>query len=161
MSTVPVAQNCRQRICGILFRPTDKETLQRGGYSVKPGRRKAALSRIMKAKIYHNPRCSKSRETLALLESRQVNLEIVDYIQAPLDRQQIEALLRKLGTPAREIVRTHEAEFKASGLTTDSPADALVALIVQHPKVLQRPIVEVGDRARIGRPPEAVLELIE
>ena len=115
----------------------------------------------MKPRIYHNPRCSKSRATLALLEERGLEPEIVEYLKTPPDAATISKLLRKLGLKARDIVRANEDEFRASGLSLDAPADELIALIARAPKVLQRPIVEVGEHARIGRPPEQVLEIIE
>jgi arsenate reductase len=115
----------------------------------------------MKARIYHNPRCSKSRATLALLEDRGVEVEIVDYLAAPPTRAELEELLARLGTPAAAIVRMNEAEFSDSGLSPDAPAPALLDLIARQPRLLQRPIVVVGDRARIGRPPEQVLGLFE
>jgi len=115
----------------------------------------------MKARIYHNPRCSKSRATLALLEDRGIGVDIVDYINDAPSVAELEALLAKLGVPAREIVRSNEAVFAESGLSVDSPAANLLAFISNNPKVLQRPIVETGTAARIGRPPEQVLELFE
>lgn len=115
----------------------------------------------MKARIYHNPRCSKSRATLALLEERGVDFEIVEYLKTPPTTSELEALLTKLGLRARDIVRANEPEFKASGLSLDAPDAELLALVAEHPKLLQRPIVEVGPSARIGRPPEHVLELLE
>lgn len=114
----------------------------------------------MKAKIYHNPRCSKSRETLALLEARNVELDIVEYLQTPPSKTQLKALLRKLGLRAADIVRTNEPEYRAAA-PADPTEDELLDLLVAHPKLLQRPIVVVGERARIGRPPEQVLELLE
>jgi len=115
----------------------------------------------MKARIYHNSRCSKSRGALALLTERGADLQIVDYLEHPPKRATLAALLRKLGVPAREIVRTDEPEFRAAvasgcGLSDDELLDLLAA----HPRLLQRPIVEVGERAVIGRPPERVLELL-
>jgi arsenate reductase len=115
----------------------------------------------MKPRIYHNPRCSKSRATLALLQKHGEVPEIVEYLKTPPDAATLRKLLDKLGLQARDIVRTNEAAFKASGLSLASPPDELIALIVREPKVLQRPIVELGDRARIGRPPERVLEILE
>lgn len=115
----------------------------------------------MKARIYHNPRCSKSRATLKLLEDRDVDLEIVEYLQTPPSKQTLESLLRKLGKRARDIVRAGEAEFKESGLSLDAPDDELLDLMVKHPRLIERPIVEVGSRARMGRPPEQVLDLIK
>jgi len=114
----------------------------------------------MDAKIYHNPRCSKSRPTLALLHERGVGVEIVDYLATPPSRDVLRRLLRKLRVPALTMVRTGEPEFepfKGRALGDDQILDLLVA----HPKLLQRPIVEVDSKARIGRPPEQVLELFE
>jgi arsenate reductase (glutaredoxin) len=115
----------------------------------------------MKAKIYHNPRCSKSRATLALLQARGVDLEVVDYLASPPSRAVLESLVRKLGLPVRALVRTNEPEFRELGgasLTTDGE---LLDLVATHPRLLQRPIVDTGKAARIGRPPEQVLELFE
>ena len=114
----------------------------------------------MDAKIYHNPRCSKSRATLELLEDNGIHPSIVEYLKHPPDAGEIRSVLDKLGLSAADIVRTNESAFRESGLTTDSPEEALIALIVEQPSVLQRPIVVIGDKARIGRPPEQVLDLI-
>jgi arsenate reductase len=114
----------------------------------------------MKAKIYHNPRCSKSRATLRLLEEHGVDVEIVEYLQTPPSADDIRGLLEKLGIPAAGLLRRGEGAFKASGLGPDSPADDLIALMAEEPIVIERPIVVVGKRARIGRPPESVLELL-
>ena len=114
----------------------------------------------MKAKIYHNPRCSKSRATLALLQNRGVELEIIDYIATPPSRATLRELMRKLGGPALAIVRTEDQEFRphAQRALTD---EEVVDLLVAEPRLLQRPIVELSETARIGRPPERVLELFE
>jgi arsenate reductase len=113
----------------------------------------------MNAKIYHNPRCSKSRATLALLQERGLAVEIVEYLKNPPSASTIRELLAKLQLDAADIVRTGESAFRQSGLTIDSPAEKLIALIEKEPIVLERPIVEFGEQARIGRPPEQVLEL--
>ena len=113
----------------------------------------------MKAKIYHNPRCSKSRATLAMLRERGVDLEIIDYIATPLSKPKLRELMRKLGGPALAMVRTEDQEFRPHAqraLTEEEVVDLLAA----EPRLLQRPIVELGASARIGRPPERVLELI-
>lgn len=115
----------------------------------------------MKARIYHNPRCSKSRATLALLEARGVDLEIVEYLIDTPSKAALQGLLKKLGLRPRDLIRSAEPEFKASGLTLDSPAEQLLDLMTVHPKLIERPIVESGARARIGRPPEQVLEILE
>ncbi|HEX7235758.1 MAG TPA: arsenate reductase (glutaredoxin) [Gammaproteobacteria bacterium] len=114
----------------------------------------------MKAKIYHNPRCSKSRATLALLRERGLELEIIDYIATPPSKTTLRELLRKLGGPALAMVRTEDQEFRphAQRALTD---DEVIDLLVAEPRLLQRPIVEIGGAARIGRPPERVLELVE
>jgi len=114
----------------------------------------------MKARIYHNPRCSKSRATLALLEQRGVELEIVDYLATPPSKATLSELLRKLGGPALAMVRTGEPEFKPHA-SRELRDDDVIELLADTPRLLQRPIVEVGDKARIGRPPEQVLELLE
>lgn len=114
----------------------------------------------MRATIFHNPRCSKSRATLALLEEHGVEPDIVEYLKHPPDAAEIRSLLRKLGIPAKDLIRRGEAEFKASGRSLDAPEDELIELMAAHPVLIERPIVVVGGRARIGRPPERVLELI-
>ena len=112
-------------------------------------------------RIYHNPRCSKSRATLELLEARRIEPEIVEYLKTPPSRAELESLLAKLGCSVRDIVRFDEPELKQSGLGRDASEAALMNLLLEHPKLLQRPIVEHRGRARIGRPPERVLELFE
>jgi len=114
----------------------------------------------MKARIYHNPKCSKSRATLALLEERGIDVDVVEYLSTPVSKQALITLLDKLGLAAKDIVRTSEDAFKASGLSIEADQESLLDLIVEHPEILQRPIVEVGPAARIGRPPEQVLELL-
>jgi arsenate reductase len=114
----------------------------------------------MKARIYHNPRCSKSRAALALLTERGVDFEIVDYLAAPLSKSQLRELAQKLGGDPLAMVRTDEPEFRAhSGRALDG--DRILDLLAAQPRLLQRPIVELGAEARIGRPPERVLELLE
>lgn len=113
----------------------------------------------MKPRIYHNPRCSKSRATLALLEEAGHDVEIVEYLKTPVDKRGLKRLLRKLGVGARDIVRRSEPEFKSAGIGDDASDDELLDLIVEHPGLMQRPIVETETQARIGRPPEQVLEL--
>ncbi|HUF74223.1 MAG TPA: arsenate reductase (glutaredoxin) [Gammaproteobacteria bacterium] len=114
----------------------------------------------MKAKIYHNPRCSKSREGLKLLEERGVDIDVVEYLKTPPTEDEIRDLLGRLGLEAADIVRAGEPAFKESGLSLESPPEKLTALIAKEPIVLERPIVVVGDSARIGRPPERILELL-
>ena len=110
--------------------------------------------------IYHNPRCSKSRATLALLEENGVAPDVVLYLESPLTVSDIEALLKKLGMSAIDVVRRGESEFKEAGLDKQSSEADIVAAMAAHAKLLERPIVVRGDRAVMGRPPENVLALI-
>jgi arsenate reductase len=111
--------------------------------------------------LYHNPRCSKSRGALELLEARGLTPNVVRYLETPLNAAQIKALLGKLGISARQLLRTGEDEYKMLQLADESLSDAqLIDAIAQHPKLMERPILEVGDKAVIGRPPENVLELL-
>ena len=111
--------------------------------------------------IYHNPRCSKSRNTLALLEENGVEPEVILYLETPPCEADIRSLLAKLELEAAQLVRRGEDAYKASGLSRDSSDDELIAAMVQHPKLIERPIVVRGDRAVLGRPPENALELIK
>jgi arsenate reductase len=115
----------------------------------------------MKAKIYHNPRCSKSRATLALLEDRGVEFDTVEYLKTPPSADEIRELLRLLGMKAADLVRTGEQAFRESGLTADASDAELIELMTAEPIVMQRPVVVAGHSARIGRPPEKVLELFD
>jgi len=110
--------------------------------------------------IYHNPRCSKSRKTLALLEENGIEPRVVLYLETPPDAGQIRNLLSKLGLSAAELVRRSEDAYKSCGLSKDSSESQLVAAMAAHPKLIERPIVVRGKRAVLGRPPENVLELI-
>ena len=111
--------------------------------------------------IYHNPRCSKSRNTLALLEARGIQPRIVLYLETPPSAGQIRALLAKLGMNAAQLVRRGEDEYRARGLGRDSTAAELVAAMAACPRLIERPIVVRGERAVLGRPPEKVLELLD
>ena len=112
-------------------------------------------------RIYHNPRCSKSRQTLALLEGRGEEPEVVLYLNDPLDREQLAELCRLLELEPAEIVRVEDPRFKALGLARDEPRsqEEWLDLLAEHPVLMQRPIVVHAGRAAIGRPPERVLEL--
>ncbi len=111
--------------------------------------------------IYHNPRCSKSRQTLALLEENGISPEVVLYLETPLNAAELGELLGRLGIAPRQLLRKGEADYKALGLSDDSLADdKLVEAMGSHPKLIERPIVVHGDRAVLGRPPENVLELL-
>lgn len=110
--------------------------------------------------LYHNPRCSKSRETLALLQEKGVEPNIRLYLEQPLSADEIKALLKKLGCPTIKMMRTKEEEFKAAGLSADSSDEVLIAAMVETPKLIERPIAETDTAAAIGRPPENVLEIL-
>lgn len=111
--------------------------------------------------IYHNPRCSKSRETLALLESRGLKPTVVDYLQNPPSAAELKSILNKLGLMAVEIMRTGEPEYKELGLMQMRlTEDGLIDVMVAHPRLIERPIVVNGNKAAIGRPPENVLGIL-
>lgn len=111
--------------------------------------------------IYHNPACSKSRETLQLLESNHRAPEIVDYLEDPPSPAELKRIIGLLGVSARELMRTTEAVYRDAELDDDSLSeDEIIEAICEYPALLQRPIVIAGDKAVIGRPPAKVLDLI-
>lgn len=111
--------------------------------------------------IYHNPRCSKSRETLELLHRRGLEPEIIEYLKEPPDAQTLEQLLQQLGLEPRELMRQKEDLYTELGLHQgEHRRQELIRLMVEHPILIERPIVVCGDRARLGRPPEQVLEIL-
>jgi len=116
----------------------------------------------MKIVIYHNPRCSKSRETLQLLQEQGIEPEVVEYLKDPPNKGQLKQILKMLGLEPRELMRQKEPEYEALGL--DDPAlsrEQLVEAMVAHPQLIERPIVVSGHCAVIGRPPQRVLEIIQ
>ena len=115
----------------------------------------------MSIKIFHNPRCSKSRQTLQLLRDNNVEPEIVEYLKRPPDRETLVKILDMLGIEPRELMRKKEKEYKENGL--DDPQlsrDELIDGMLAHPKLMERPIVVNNGEARLGRPPEQVLEIV-
>lgn len=115
----------------------------------------------MTVTIYHNPRCSKSRQTLALLEEKGITPKIVKYLETPPSAAELKRVLKKLGLKPRDILRTGEARYAELGLQdTDLKDDALIAAMVANPILIERPIVVSGNHAAIGRPPEAVLKIV-
>ncbi|MGK3125767.1 arsenate reductase (glutaredoxin) [Candidatus Pantoea formicae] len=112
--------------------------------------------------IYHNPRCSKSRETLALLQEKGIEPEVVLYLETPPDVQTLKTLLQQLGmSSARELMRRKEELYKELNLAdVQCSEEQLLQAMVDNPKLIERPIVINEEQARIGRPPEAVLEII-
>jgi len=116
----------------------------------------------MKVTIYHNPRCSKSRQALALLEEQGADIETVEYLRTPPDHATVRSLANRLGVDVRELLRTGETEYAELGLGDPSLDETrLINAIVDNPILLQRPIVLSGDKAVIGRPPENVLALFD
>ncbi len=116
----------------------------------------------MTVTIWHNPRCSKSRQTLELLKSNGVEPTVREYLKAPPSKAEVEKLVALVGGDPRELIRDGEAEFKALKLKkADLTKAQIVDAIAAHPVLLQRPIVVTGARAAIGRPPEAVLPLLK
>ncbi len=111
--------------------------------------------------IYHNPRCSKSRATLALLEERGIDVSDIEYLKEPPDDIELRQILDLLGIPARDLLRNGEAAYKELNLADESKTeDEIIKAIVEHPILMERPIVTTASAARIGRPPEAVLEIL-
>lgn len=115
----------------------------------------------MPIRIYHNPSCSKSRQTLALIREHGIEPEIVEYLKQPPTPGELKRIIHRLGVPVREVIRTGEIEYGDLGLADETLDDeTLIDAVCSHPKLLQRPIVVRGDRARIGRPPESVEEIL-
>ena len=111
--------------------------------------------------LYHNPRCSKSRQALALLEENGITPTIVKYLDTPPDAETVRTLVKQLRlNRAHALVRPKEAEYKEAGLSRDADDDTVINAIARYPKLLERPVLVKGDRAVIGRPPETVLELV-
>jgi arsenate reductase (glutaredoxin) len=111
--------------------------------------------------IYHNPRCSKSRETMELLFEKNIEPVIVEYLKSPPTAKEIKQLLSLLGMSARDLIRQNEAVYQEKQLDNPSLSETeLIRAMVSHPVLIERPIVIVNDKAVIGRPPENILELI-
>ncbi|MBP8884356.1 Arsenate reductase [Pseudomonas oleovorans subsp. oleovorans] len=111
--------------------------------------------------LYHNPRCSKSRAALELLQARGLQPHVVRYLETPPSASELKSLLGKLGISARDLLRSGEDEYKTLGLSDASLSEAqLIEAMAKHPKLIERPILIAGDKAVIGRPPEKVLELL-
>lgn len=110
--------------------------------------------------IWHNPRCSKSRQTLALLEEKGVEAEVVKYLDTTPDAEAIKTVLKQLGISARKLMRTKEEIYKELGLKDEQDEQKLIEAMAANPKLIERPIVIKGNKAVLGRPPEKVLELL-
>jgi arsenate reductase len=115
----------------------------------------------MKVTLYHNPRCSKSRQTLELLRLRGIEPEIIEYLKDPPDAAELRRLLKALGIRADGLLRKGEAEYQELKLGDDRVTDEQrIDAMVRFPRLIERPIVVCGTQARLGRPPERVLEII-
>jgi arsenate reductase len=115
----------------------------------------------MSIEIYHNPRCSKSRQTLQLLQEKGIEPDVVEYLKNPPDKAALEQILDMLGLEPRELMRKKEKEYKT--LQLDDPAltrDQLIEAMIANPKLIERPIVIQNGKAAIGRPPEKVLDIL-
>ena len=115
----------------------------------------------MSVKIYHNPRCGKSRQTLQLLKEQGIEPEVIEYLKTPPSAQELDEILQKLDMEPRELMRKKETEYKANGLDDISlDRQALIQGMVDNPILIERPIVIAGGKAAVGRPPEAVLAIL-
>ncbi|TRW97939.1 arsenate reductase (glutaredoxin) [Candidatus Methylobacter oryzae] len=115
----------------------------------------------MTVKIYHNPRCGKSRQTLQLLKDQGIEPEVIEYLKTPPNAQELDDILQKLAMEPRELMRKKEAEYKANGLDDASlDRQVLIQAMVDHPILIERPIVIANGKAAIGRPPEDVLAIL-
>ena len=114
----------------------------------------------MKTVIYHTPRCSKSRQALALLQERGAEPEVLDYLKTPPTKAELKALLAKLGLKPEQVLRTGEAVYKQKFRGRDLTDEQWLEALAENPILLERPIVVRGSRAVVGRPPEKVLEIL-
>ncbi|MCB1461455.1 MAG: arsenate reductase (glutaredoxin) [Nitratireductor sp.] len=110
--------------------------------------------------IWHNPRCAKSRQTLELLRNRGIEPKVVEYLKNPPSQDEIRRVLDLLGIHAHALIRQGEAVYKDEGLSEKTGEAGLVEAMVHHPILIERPVVITGEAAKIGRPPEAVLEIV-
>jgi arsenate reductase len=117
-------------------------------------------TKMSEVTIYHNPRCSKSRQTLELLKEKSIEPEVVEYLKTPPNAAELKDILSKLGLSADELMRKKEAIYKELGLAGVSDENELITAMVNNPKLIERPIVIKGDKAAIGRPPESVLDIL-
>ncbi len=111
-------------------------------------------------KIYHNPRCSKSRQTLQLIEEKGATVEVVKYLEDVPTKEELADIISKLGINPSQLIRKGEAIFKENFKGKDLTDDQWIEAMIAHPKLIERPIVVKGDKAVLGRPPENVLDLI-
>ncbi|WP_320822629.1 arsenate reductase (glutaredoxin) [Reinekea sp.] len=114
----------------------------------------------MKATLYHNPSCSKSRQALTLLTEQGIDIELRDYRRIPPQHAELVDLMTRLKRPAHDLLRSRESEYAAAGLSPTASDEAIFAAITAYPKLLERPIVVTVNGARIGRPTDAILEVL-
>lgn len=112
-------------------------------------------------RIYHNPRCSKSRQTLDLIQEAGIDPDVVLYLENPPSADELRDLLNKLGISAQDLLRKKEADYKTAGLDKDSSEDEVINAMLQYPKLIERPIVVKDQQAVLGRPPENVYKLLD
>ena len=111
--------------------------------------------------MYHNPRCSKSRQTLQLLKDRGIEPEIIEYLKTPPDRKKLKEILKLLGMGPRDLMRTKESVYREAGLDDeDLSEDQLLDAMIEHPVLMERPVVLANGKASLGRPPEQVLDIL-
>ena len=110
--------------------------------------------------IYHNPRCSKSRQTLALLQEQGIEPDIIEYLTSPPSEAELDSILTKLGMEPAALLRKGEEEYKQHFKGRDLSRTEMISLMVQYPKVIERPIVVNSGKAAVGRPPESVLDIL-
>ncbi len=116
---------------------------------------------MSRVKIYHNPRCSKSRNAVALLQEQGIEAEVVKYLDTPPTKEELKEILSMLGISARELMRTKEAIYKEMGLKDVEDEEALIDAMVANPKLIERPIVIKEGKAAIGRPIENIIALLQ
>jgi len=116
---------------------------------------------MQNVKIWHNPRCSKSRNAAALLEEKGVDAEVVKYLDTPPTKEELKAMLKMLGISARELMRTKEEIYKTLDLKEENDEEKLIEAMAKNPKLIERPIVIKDGKAAIGRPIENIIELLD
>ncbi len=115
---------------------------------------------MSKYTLYHNPRCSKSREALQLLQSKGINADVVLYLENPPSVDELKKIIKKLGISAKDLLRTKETEYKDLELQHEEKEDVILNAMHKHPKLIERPILLANGKAAIGRPPENILSIL-
>lgn len=113
----------------------------------------------MSVKIFHNPRCSKSRQALQLLQSEGIKFEIIEYLKNPLTKDELKNVVDKLEISPEDLLRKNEADFKSNFKGKELSGDQVIQAMIDYPKLMERPIVVNGNKAKVGRPPESIMEL--